>query len=61
MKTPAAMIMGGPMFGRNETELGAMVANELMLTLIVASLDHVHSHRRFGIPAPTRKAARRNW
>ncbi|HEX2283850.1 MAG TPA: ABC transporter [Mycobacterium sp.] len=37
MKTPAAMIMGGPMFGRNETDLGAMVANELMLTMIVAA------------------------
>jgi ABC-2 type transport system permease protein len=37
MKTPAAMIMGGPMFGRNETDLGVMVANELMLTLIVAA------------------------
>ncbi|TFV54498.1 ABC transporter [Mycobacterium sp. PS03-16] len=37
MKTPAGMIMGGPMFGRNETDLGAMMANELMLTLIVAA------------------------
>jgi ABC-2 type transport system permease protein len=37
MKTPAATIMGGPMFGGNETDLGAMMANELMLTLIVAS------------------------
>ncbi|MGV0849555.1 ABC transporter permease [Mycolicibacterium phlei] len=37
MRTPAAVIMGGPMFGRNETDLGAMVANELMLTLIVAT------------------------
>lgn len=37
MKTPAAMIMGGPMFGRNETDLGAMMANEMMLTLIVAT------------------------
>ena len=37
MKTPAAMMMGGPMFGGNETELGAMMANELMLTLIVAT------------------------
>jgi ABC-2 type transport system permease protein len=37
MKTPAAIIMGGPMFGGNETELGAMMANELMLTLIVAA------------------------
>lgn len=37
MKTPAGMIMGGPMFGHNETHLGAMMANELMLTLIVAA------------------------
>ncbi|WP_199178234.1 ABC transporter permease [Mycobacterium hubeiense] len=37
MKTPAAMMMGGPMFGVNETELGAMMANELMLTLIIAT------------------------
>jgi ABC-2 type transport system permease protein len=31
------MMMGGPMFGGNETDLGAMMANELMLTLIVAT------------------------
>ncbi len=37
MKTPAAIIMGGPMFGGNETDLGAMMANELMLTMIVAA------------------------
>lgn len=37
MKTPAGMILGGPMFGRNETDLGVMIANELMLTLIVAA------------------------
>ncbi|WP_326545715.1 ABC transporter [Mycolicibacterium sp. ND9-15] len=37
LKTPAGMMMGGPMFGRNETDLGAMMANELMLTLIVAT------------------------
>lgn len=37
MKTPAAIIMGGPMFGGNETDLGAMMANELMLTMIVAT------------------------
>jgi ABC-2 type transport system permease protein len=37
MKTPAATMMGGPMFGGNETDLGAMMANELMLTLIVAT------------------------
>ncbi|WP_395310466.1 ABC transporter [Mycobacterium sp. AMU20-3851] len=37
MQTPAGTIMGGPMFGRNETALGAMVANELMLTMIVAT------------------------
>jgi ABC-2 type transport system permease protein len=37
LKTPAGMMLGGPMFGGNETDLGAMMANELMLTLIVAS------------------------
>ncbi|KUI45835.1 ABC transporter [Mycobacterium sp. GA-1199] len=37
LKTPAGMMMGGPMFGRNETDLGAMIANEMMLTLIVAA------------------------
>ncbi|UXA20907.1 ABC transporter [Mycobacterium sp. SMC-4] len=37
LKTPAGMLMGGPMFGVNETALGVMVANELMLTLIVAA------------------------
>ncbi|GFG54643.1 ABC transporter [Mycolicibacterium agri] len=37
MKTPAAMIMGGPMFGVRETDLAVMMANELMLTLIVAT------------------------
>lgn len=37
LKTPAGMMMGGPMFGRNDTDLGAMMANELMLTLIIAA------------------------
>ena len=37
LKTPAGMMMGGPMFGINETDLGAMMANELMLTLMVAA------------------------
>jgi ABC-2 type transport system permease protein len=37
LKTPAGMMLGGPMFGGRETDLGAMVANELMLTLIVAA------------------------
>jgi ABC-2 type transport system permease protein len=37
LKTPAGLMLGGPMFGGNETDLGAMVANELMLTLIVAT------------------------
>lgn len=37
MQTPAGIIMGGPMFGRDETALGAMIANELMLTMIVAT------------------------
>jgi ABC-2 type transport system permease protein len=37
LKTPAGMMLGGPMFGGNQTDLGAMMANELMLTLIVAT------------------------
>ena len=37
LKTPAGMILGGPMFGVNETDLGVMMANELMLTLIIAA------------------------
>lgn len=37
MKTPAAIMMGGPMFGGNEADLGVMMANELMLTLIIAT------------------------
>ncbi len=37
LKTPAGMILGGPMFGVKETDLGVMMANELMLTLIVAA------------------------
>ncbi|MDV3124377.1 ABC transporter [Mycobacterium sp. 21AC1] len=37
LKTPAGMMMGGPMFGRNEIDLGVMMANELTLTLIVAT------------------------
>jgi ABC-2 type transport system permease protein len=37
MKTPAGIIMGGPVFSGNETDLGAMMANELMLTMIVAT------------------------
>jgi ABC-2 type transport system permease protein len=37
LKTPAGIMLGGPMFGGNETDLGAMVANELMMTLIIAT------------------------
>jgi ABC-2 type transport system permease protein len=37
LKTPAGMMLGGPMFGGNETDLGAMMANELTLTLIIAA------------------------
>ena len=37
LKTPAGMMLGGPMFGRNETDLGVMMANELMMTLIIAA------------------------
>jgi ABC-2 type transport system permease protein len=37
METPAGMMLSGPSFGGNEADLGAMMANELMLTLIVAT------------------------
>lgn len=37
LKTPAGMMLGGPMFGVRETDLGVMMANELMLTLIIAA------------------------
>lgn len=37
LKTPAGIMFGGPMFGHNETDLGVMMANELMLTLIIAT------------------------
>ncbi|HZA11742.1 ABC transporter [Mycobacterium sp.] len=37
LKTPAGIMLGGPFFGGNETDLGVMIANELMLTLIVAA------------------------
>src|SRR5262245_65406379 len=37
LKTPAGMILGGPMFGVKETDLGVMMANELMLTLVIAA------------------------
>ena len=37
LKTPAGIILGGPMFGVRETDLGVMMANELMLTLIIAA------------------------
>ncbi|MGV0656135.1 ABC transporter permease [Mycolicibacterium thermoresistibile] len=37
MKNPAGIMFAGPMFGKNETALGAMVANEAMLTFIVAA------------------------
>ncbi|MBX7432489.1 ABC transporter [Mycobacterium sp. Y57] len=37
LRTPAGIMLGGPMFGGDETDLGAMMANELMLTLIVAA------------------------
>lgn len=37
IKTPAGIMLSGPMFGGNETDLGAMMANELALTLIVAT------------------------
>lgn len=37
LKTPAGMMLGGPMFGVNETDLGVMMANELTLTLTIAT------------------------
>ena len=37
LKTPAGIMLGGPMFGGNETDLGVMMANELTLTLIIAA------------------------
>lgn len=37
LKTPAGMMLGGPMFGRDETDLGVMMANELTLTLTIAT------------------------
>lgn len=37
LKTPAGMMLGGPLFGVNETDLGVMMANELTLTLTIAT------------------------
>ncbi|AMO07132.1 MULTISPECIES: ABC transporter permease [Mycobacteriaceae] len=37
MQTPAGIMLSGPMFGTHHTALGAMIANELMLTLIIAT------------------------
>jgi ABC-2 type transport system permease protein len=37
LKTPAGIMIGGPFFGGHETDLGVMMANELMFTLIVAA------------------------
>lgn len=37
MQTPAGIMLSGPMFGHRQTALGAMVANELMLTMIIAT------------------------
>ncbi|MGV0873384.1 ABC transporter permease [Mycolicibacterium sp. XJ879] len=37
IKTPAGIMFSGPMFGRNETDIGAMFANEVMLSVIVAA------------------------
>ncbi|MBA0049165.1 ABC transporter [Mycobacterium sp. NPDC050853] len=37
MKTPAGIIMGGPNFGVDETDVGVMVANELMTVMIAAA------------------------
>ncbi|MGW0159031.1 ABC transporter permease [Mycobacterium sp. NPDC003323] len=37
MQTPAGIMLSGPIFGPDQTSLGAMLASELMLTLIVAT------------------------
>ncbi|MGV0835952.1 ABC transporter permease [Mycolicibacterium thermoresistibile] len=37
IKTPAGIMFAGPVFGTNETSVGAMFANEAMLTFIVAA------------------------
>ncbi|MDQ2638228.1 MAG: ABC transporter, partial [Actinomycetota bacterium] len=37
IKTPAGIMFSGPMFGRNETDIGAMFANEVMLSVIIAA------------------------
>jgi ABC-2 type transport system permease protein len=37
LKTPAGIMLGGPSFGGNQSDLGVMIANELMLTMIVAA------------------------
>ncbi len=37
MKTPAGIIMSGPSFGINETDVGVIVANELMTVMIAAA------------------------
>jgi ABC-2 type transport system permease protein len=38
LRTPAGIMLGGPFFGGNETDLGVMVANELMMTTIIAAV-----------------------
>ncbi|HUH69190.1 MAG TPA: ABC transporter [Mycobacterium sp.] len=38
LKTPAGIMLGGPFFGGNETDLGAMVANELVTSTIIAAV-----------------------
>ena len=37
LATPAGIMLSGPTFGMNETDLGVMVANELTLTMVVAT------------------------
>src|SRR3954469_8390816 len=37
LKTPPGMILGGPMFGVNETDLAVMMANKLRLRLLGAT------------------------
>ncbi|MBV8965288.1 MAG: ABC transporter, partial [Mycobacteriaceae bacterium] len=38
LKTPAGIMLGGPFFGVRETDLGVMVANELMTSVIIAAV-----------------------
>ncbi|MEH3129824.1 MAG: ABC transporter [Mycolicibacterium neoaurum] len=57
MQTPAGIMLSGPMFGTDPTALGTMIANELMLTLIVAAsilailtmIRHTRAEEEYGV------------